>query len=257
MRGGSGCSGVRPLALGDTHAGQRRPSLTRRASRTRPPVILPGSRARGRALRRLPRRGSSPELAGRPVPTGAPAASEVRAQTWGTGRPTARRAGSGCRPAGAATASSSGRPDAADAAARPGGSGDRRRVARDDGASRHGPRPAPRRRHRLRRQRRVDRQIRSVNARSPRRRRKWPLFLSVDQEGGDRRARQGRRDPLPDLHERRGRRPSRYDAGGRAASGAELRGLGFDVVFAPDADVTSGPGRPHHRLPLGRCRPRR
>jgi beta-N-acetylhexosaminidase len=28
------------------------------------------------------------------------------------------------------------------------------------------------------------------------------------------------------------------------ASAAELRGLGFDVVFAPDADVTSGPGDP-------------
>ena len=29
-----------------------------------------------------------------------------------------------------------------------------------------------------------------------------------------------------------------------AASGAELRGLGFTVDFAPDADVTSGPGDP-------------
>ena len=75
-------------------------------------------------------------------------------------------------------------------------------------------------------------------------RRKWPLFLGVDQEGG----------VVERLRRAATRFPTFMSAGAAAdpaltrtayaASGAELRGLGFTVDFAPDADVTSGPGDP-------------
>jgi len=75
-------------------------------------------------------------------------------------------------------------------------------------------------------------------------RRPWPLFTGVDQEGGVV-ARVG--PPLtafPSLMS--------YGASGRTdlardaarASGEELRAAGFTVVFAPDADVTTGPSDP-------------
>ncbi|WP_310246860.1 glycoside hydrolase family 3 N-terminal domain-containing protein [Nocardioides sp. BE266] len=74
--------------------------------------------------------------------------------------------------------------------------------------------------------------------------RKWPLFLGVDQEGG----------VVERLRRAATRFPAFMSAGAAgdvtltqqsyAASGAELRGLGFTVDFAPDADVTSGPGDP-------------
>ncbi|CAM3889238.1 glycoside hydrolase family 3 protein [Nocardioides zeicaulis] len=75
-------------------------------------------------------------------------------------------------------------------------------------------------------------------------RRGWPLFLGVDQEGGvvERLRRAATRFPAfmsagaardTDLTERT-----------YAASGRELRRLGFTVDFAPDADVTSGPDDP-------------
>lgn len=75
-------------------------------------------------------------------------------------------------------------------------------------------------------------------------RRKWPLFLGVDQEGGvvERLRSVATRFPTfmstaaaddPELTEQTYR-----------ASAAELRGLGFTVDFAPVADVTSGPGDP-------------
>lgn len=74
--------------------------------------------------------------------------------------------------------------------------------------------------------------------------RPWPLFTGVDQEGGIV-ARVGA--PLTEW-------PTfmSYGASGRTdlaraaaqASGEELRAAGFTVVFAPDADVTSGPRDP-------------
>ncbi|SFB13356.1 beta-N-acetylhexosaminidase [Nocardioides alpinus] len=74
--------------------------------------------------------------------------------------------------------------------------------------------------------------------------RKWPLFLGVDQEGG----------VVERMRRVATRFPTFMSAGAagdtaltRAAYGAsaeELRGLGFTVDFAPDADVTSGPGDP-------------
>lgn len=75
-------------------------------------------------------------------------------------------------------------------------------------------------------------------------RRPWPLFLGVDQEGG----------VVERLRSVATRFPTFMSAGAAGdpaltelayrASGAELRGLGFTVDFAPDADVTSGPGDP-------------
>ena len=88
-------------------------------------------------------------------------------------------------------------------------------------------------------------QIRGVNAALTREvRRKWPLFLGVDQEGG----------VVERMRNVATRFPTFMSAGAAddpaltrqayAASGRELRGLGFTVDFAPDADVTSGPGDP-------------
>lgn len=74
--------------------------------------------------------------------------------------------------------------------------------------------------------------------------RKWPLFLGVDQEGG----------VVERMRDVATRFPTFMSAGAAsdtaltrqayAASGRELRGLGFTADFAPDADVTSGPGDP-------------
>lgn len=88
-------------------------------------------------------------------------------------------------------------------------------------------------------------QVRSVNRTLSRQvRRRWPLFLAVDQEGG----------VVERMRTAATRFPSFMSAGAAGdagltrasyrASGAELRGLGFTVDFAPDADVTSGPGDP-------------
>ncbi|WP_210650266.1 glycoside hydrolase family 3 protein [Nocardioides sp. SYSU D00065] len=75
-------------------------------------------------------------------------------------------------------------------------------------------------------------------------RRRWPLFIGVDQEGG----------VVERLREAATRFPAFMSAGAAndpeltertyAAGAAELRGLGFTVDFAPDADVTSGPDDP-------------
>lgn len=88
-------------------------------------------------------------------------------------------------------------------------------------------------------------QVKAVNAALTRQvRRKWPLFLGVDQEGG----------VVERMRSVATRFPTFMSAGAagdptltQAAYGAgakELRGLGFTVDFAPDADVTSGPGDP-------------
>ena len=88
-------------------------------------------------------------------------------------------------------------------------------------------------------------QVQAVNAALTRQvRRQWPLFLSVDQEGG----------VVERLRRVATRFPTFMSAGAAndpaltqrayAASGRELRGLGFTVDFAPDADVTSGAGDP-------------
>ncbi len=89
------------------------------------------------------------------------------------------------------------------------------------------------------------RQITAVNRQLTRQvPRRWPLFLGVDQEGG----------VVERLRAVATRFPTFMSAGAAGdptltrtaygASGAELRGLGFTVNFAPDADVTSGPHDP-------------
>lgn len=88
-------------------------------------------------------------------------------------------------------------------------------------------------------------QIRAVNATLDRAvRRTWPLFLSVDQEGGIVERIKGDATRFPTFMSTGAAGDRRITRDAARASGAELRGLGFDVVFAPDADVTSGPGDP-------------
>ncbi len=88
-------------------------------------------------------------------------------------------------------------------------------------------------------------QIRGVNATLNRAvRRRWPLFLSVDQEGGIVERVKGDATRFPSFMSAGAADDARTTRAAARASGAELRGLGFDVVFAPDADVTSGPGDP-------------
>lgn len=70
--------------------------------------------------------------------------------------------------------------------------------------------------------------------------RRWPVLIGVDQEGGlVERITGGTRFPAFMTAGAAGRPQLTRRAA--AASGAELAGLGFNVDFAPDADVTSGP----------------
>ncbi|PUA81748.1 glycoside hydrolase family 3 protein [Nocardioides currus] len=88
-------------------------------------------------------------------------------------------------------------------------------------------------------------QIGAVNATLRRAvRRPWPLFLSVDQEGGIVERVKGDATRFPTFMSAGAAGDTELTRRAAGASGAELRGLGFDVVFAPDADVTSGPGDP-------------
>lgn len=88
-------------------------------------------------------------------------------------------------------------------------------------------------------------QIRGVNATLERAvRRRWPLFLAVDQEGGIVERVKGDATRFPTFMSAGAAGDVQLTRNAARASGAELRGLGFDVVFAPDADVTTGPGDP-------------
>jgi beta-N-acetylhexosaminidase len=88
-------------------------------------------------------------------------------------------------------------------------------------------------------------QVRSVSATLQRAvRRPWPLFLSVDQEGGVVERVKGDATRFPTFMSAGAARDPGVTTAAYRASAAELRGLGFDVVFAPDADVTSGPEDP-------------
>ena len=75
-------------------------------------------------------------------------------------------------------------------------------------------------------------------------RRKWPLFLGVDQEGGAVERLRGAATRFPAFMSTGAAGDPALTQQAYAASGGELRGLGFTVDFAPDADVTSGPGDP-------------
>jgi len=88
-------------------------------------------------------------------------------------------------------------------------------------------------------------QIRQVNADlTAAADRDWPLFLSVDQEGGIVERVQGDATRFPAFMSAGGAGDADLTRAAYAASGAELRGLGFTVDFAPDGDVTSGPDDP-------------
>ncbi len=88
-------------------------------------------------------------------------------------------------------------------------------------------------------------QVKGVNAALSRRAgRKWPLFVGVDQEGGVVERLRGAATRFPTFMSAGAAADTALTRTAYAASGAELRGLGFTVDFAPDADVTSGPGDP-------------
>jgi beta-N-acetylhexosaminidase len=74
--------------------------------------------------------------------------------------------------------------------------------------------------------------------------RDWPLWLSVDQEGGIV-ARLGEpMTPFPTYMTAGAARDAAATESAAAASGGELLDAGFTVVYAPDADVTVGPSDP-------------
>ena len=75
-------------------------------------------------------------------------------------------------------------------------------------------------------------------------RRRWPLFLGVDQEGGVVERLRGASTRFPAFMSAGAAGNAVLTQASYAASGAELRGLGFTVDFAPVADVTSGPRDP-------------
>ncbi len=74
--------------------------------------------------------------------------------------------------------------------------------------------------------------------------RTWPVFIGVDQEGGLVERVKGDATRFPSFMSAGAARDKDVTQHAAAASGAELVDLGFSVVFAPDGDVTSGPGDP-------------
>ena len=88
-------------------------------------------------------------------------------------------------------------------------------------------------------------QVTGVNAALTRQvRRTWPLFLGVDQEGGVVERLRSVATRFPTFMSAGAARDPALTQEAYLAGAAELRGLGFTVDFAPDADVTSGPGDP-------------
>ena len=74
--------------------------------------------------------------------------------------------------------------------------------------------------------------------------RRWPVFVGVDQEGGIVERVKGRATRFPTFMTAGAAADPELTRGASAASGAELNELGFTAVFAPVADVTSGPDDP-------------
>lgn len=70
--------------------------------------------------------------------------------------------------------------------------------------------------------------------------RRWPAFIAVDQEGGTVTRLDAPLTQFPGAMALGATRSSDLAAKVGRATGAELRGLGFTVVMAPDADVTIG-----------------
>jgi len=74
--------------------------------------------------------------------------------------------------------------------------------------------------------------------------RRWPVFVGVDQEGGIVERVKHDATRFPAFMTAGAAAEPELTTKAAAASGAELTDLGFTVVFAPDADVTSGPDDP-------------
>lgn len=74
--------------------------------------------------------------------------------------------------------------------------------------------------------------------------RRWPVMVGVDQEGGQVARVGSGATAFPALMTAGAARDPGLTRAAYAASGAELAGMGFNVDFAPDADVTSGPSDP-------------
>ena len=87
--------------------------------------------------------------------------------------------------------------------------------------------------------------------------RRWPVFIGVDQEGGIVERVKGSATRFPSFMTLGAARTTSLTTRAAAASGAELRNLGFTVAFAPDADVTSGPSDPTIGSRSAGSRPRR
>ncbi len=75
-------------------------------------------------------------------------------------------------------------------------------------------------------------------------RRPWPLLVGVDQEGGIVSRVGAPLTPFPTFMSYGAAHRPKLAERAATASGEELRALGFTAVFAPDADVTSGPDDP-------------
>lgn len=74
--------------------------------------------------------------------------------------------------------------------------------------------------------------------------RRWPLLIGVDQEGGVVERVTGAATRFPTFMTAGAARDVGLTTRAAAAGGAELVNLGFTVDFAPEGDVTSGPGDP-------------
>jgi beta-N-acetylhexosaminidase len=74
--------------------------------------------------------------------------------------------------------------------------------------------------------------------------RTWPAVVAVDQEGGKVARVEAPATEFPTFLTHGAAADADVTRAAAAASGTELRSLGFTVVFAPDADVTTGPDDP-------------
>ncbi len=88
-------------------------------------------------------------------------------------------------------------------------------------------------------------QLRSLTARLQQRSgRRWPVLVGVDQEGGLVERIRGAATRFPAFMAAGAADRPRLTRSAYAAGGAELRWMGLNVDFAPDADVTVGPADP-------------
>ncbi len=90
----------------------------------------------------------------------------------------------------------------------------------------------------------IGRSNRALQQAAARAGRQWPVLVGVDQEGGQVARVGSGATAFPALMTAGAAHDPGLTRAAYAASGAELAGMGFNVDFAPDADVTSGPSDP-------------